>query len=160
MVPFPGDSLPSWDDFSKGKAILHLRSTPETKFYQSGAGCPARGRLSPPGALADPLCRRTTAFRSIWCRTWRRSNRNAVPTRVAGSSPLRTARRMVSVLTPIKAASYLIDRSDVFMHPPWFKVLPYPTPDIQSWELGRCTLMYAGVVILFLSCEQLWALFA
>ena len=40
-------------------------------------------------------------------------------TLVAGISPFRAARRMVSVLTPMKAASAVTDRSDVFMHPPW-----------------------------------------
>ena len=46
------------------------------------------------------------------------SNRKAVPMRVAEILPLRTVRRIVSTFTPMKAASSLTDRSNVFVHPP------------------------------------------
>jgi hypothetical protein len=49
---------------------------------------------------------------------------------------------MESVLTPMKAASSLIDRFFAFMRSPWFNVLSHPTPEILPWELGRCMLMY------------------
>jgi hypothetical protein len=92
-------------------------------FTNPGAFRAARGRLSPPGALAERAPNLASAFRCIQVQTFCRSNRNAVLTLVAGISPLRTARLMESVLTPMKAASSLIDRVFVFMCAPWLKVL-------------------------------------
>jgi hypothetical protein len=110
-----------------------------------GGGSACARPAVPPGALAECAPNLASAFRRIQVRTLRRSNRNAVLTRVAGISPLRTARRMVSVLTPMTTATSLIDRFFVFISMPWFNVLSHPKPEILCWELGRCMLMYPMV---------------